>query len=193
MLALHRGYIRTAQATPLPAHRVLAQVTSLASRIVCGRIHAALTQSACMEDGLHCRPAHELTSAQDCHIDSTDRNGQTKYKEKLCLLTFQVCSPMTWPWGEMAGLTTGCRVMGSMKPGRGLSSSTHSPASASASYRFLYRACLLRPAHLHHAAPIMLYNTPNSPLSGGAQEISHVRVPAGMYTAGCLTSHGVMA
>ena len=36
---------------------------------------------------------------------------------------FQVARPITWPYGEMAGVTTGSRVIGSMTLGQGLSSS----------------------------------------------------------------------
>ena len=50
---------------------------------------------------------------------------------------------MTWPLGLMAGSTTGSRVMGSMKSGRGFSSSTASPPQ-----RFLYRWLRLTDDHL---------------------------------------------
>ena len=43
--------------------------------------------------------------------------------------TFQVAMPITWPYGEMAGVTTGSKVMGSIKWGKGLLASTSLPAS----------------------------------------------------------------
>ena len=44
-------------------------------------------------------------------------------------LTFQVAMPITWPCGEIAGVTTGSKVMGSIKWGNGLLASTSLPAA----------------------------------------------------------------
>ena len=70
-----------------------------------------------------------------CHLTHALLTGHQADHGRFC--TFQVCSPMTWPFCDMAGITTGCRVTGSVKSGSGLSASTYSPAPASASKRFL--------------------------------------------------------
>ena len=53
---------------------------------------------------------------------------------------------MTWPYGEMAGVTTGSKVIGSIMLGQGLSSSW---GAASSPCRLRARSALSTPDHLH--------------------------------------------
>ena len=61
--------------------------------------------------------------------------------------TFQVARPITCPNGEMAGVTTGSKVIGSISLGRGFVSSTvRFPSSP---HRFLYLSVRLTADHLY--------------------------------------------
>lgn len=63
--------------------------------------------------------------------------------------TFQVARPITCPNGEMAGVTTGSKVIGSISFGRGFVSST--VGFPSSPHRFLYLSVRLTADHLYNS------------------------------------------